>query len=290
MWVDNTPSSPHYGRAYVSWNNYALGNQPIQVVYSDNGGTTWTAATTVYSAAFIRNVQITTGPDGRVFIAGMNEGGGGLTGPRTNMMFYSDNGTTWTTVTMGGTFLGPGVATCGYFAAMFSTGGGYWRHMGRGDVGGGPSGIIHYAYAQHGAGSDPGDIYYTRSTNNGATWSTPLRLDGDTGTRAQWQPSLSATPDGHLLASWYDARNTTGNSFERWGRISTNNGSTWDPPSVISDVVSPLPLQPDPGIQACYTGDYDRSYGNNAWFNTTWVDGRVAINGTNQQDVFFDRI
>ena len=46
--------------------------------------------------------------------------------------------------------------------------------MGWGDIGAGPSKIIHYAYAQHGAGADAGDIYYMRSTDNGATWSTPL--------------------------------------------------------------------------------------------------------------------
>ena len=35
----------------------------------------------------------------------------------------------------------------------------------------------------------------------------------DGGTRCQWQPSLSVSPGGHVLVSWYDARNTTGNSF-----------------------------------------------------------------------------
>ena len=181
-------------------------------------------------------------------VSGSSVTHGGLGGPRTNMMYYStDGGATWASVTMGSSFSGPGVSACGYFAAMFPS---YWRHMGWGDVGAGPSGIIHYAFAKHGAGSDPGDIYYTRSTDNGATWSTPIRIDNDSGSRAQWEPSLATSPDGHVFISWYDQRATTGTSYERWGRVSTDNGATWNNEEVISDVVSPLPAQPDPGIQA----------------------------------------
>jgi len=37
MWVDNNPTSPHFGRMYISWNNFAVGGGALQVVYSDNG-------------------------------------------------------------------------------------------------------------------------------------------------------------------------------------------------------------------------------------------------------------
>ena len=217
-------------------------------------------------------MQITTGPDGTVFIAAMNEGGGGL-GSRTNTIYRSTNGgTTWTSSNTGASFPGPGQSTCGYFAAMFPS---YWRHMGWGDIGAGPGGIIHYAYAQHGAGSDYGDVYYVRSPDNGSTWSTPLKMNTDGGARSQWQPSLSVSPGGNVLVSWYDARNTTGNSLERFARLSPDNGATWGNDEVMSDALSPLPLQPDGSVQACYTGDYDRSYSNATAHYTAWVDGRV---------------
>ena len=87
------------------------------------------------NAGFIRNVQITTGPDGTVFIAGMNEGGGGLGGrARTSS-------TARRTAARPGPrqyrcgLPRPGPSTCGYFAAMFPS---YWRHMGWGDIGAGP--------------------------------------------------------------------------------------------------------------------------------------------------------
>ena len=42
-----------------------------------------------------------------------------------------------------------------------------------------------------------------------------------------------------MLASWYDARNTTGNNYERFGRLSTDNGATWGNDEVMSDVAEP---------------------------------------------------
>jgi hypothetical protein len=287
-WVDNNPSSPFYGRVYVSWNNFAVTNAKIFLTHSDDGGTTWSAPVQVEAnASFIRNVQLTTGPDGAVFIAAMNEGGGGLN-PRVNMLYRSMNGgDTWAEIAMGVPFSPPGSSFCGYFAAMFPS---YWRHMGWGDIGAGPGGVIHYAYAQQGAAGDTGDIYYTRSVDNGSTWSNPIRLNTDGSNRAQWQPSLSVSPAGHVFVGWYDARNTTGNAYERWGRVSNDNGQTWQADDAISDASSPLPLQPDANVNPCYAGDYDRSFADGNAFFGAWVDGRVTISGVPQQDVFFDRV
>ena len=112
------------------------------------------AAAVTVNSAFIRDVQITTGPNGYVYIAAMNEGGGGLGGPRTNVIYRSTNGgATWTSSNTGPTFLGPGVSTCGYFAAMHPS---FWRHMGWGDIQTGPANSVHGVYAQHGAGADNG--------------------------------------------------------------------------------------------------------------------------------------
>ena len=155
-------------------------------------------------------MQITTGLDGTVFIAAMNEGGGGL-GNRTNIIYRSTNGGTRGPPRTPVHLPGPGPVDCGYFAAMFPS---YWRHMGWGDIGAGPGGVIHYAYTVNGPGADFADVYYVRSTDNGTTWSTPLKLNTDSGTRSQWQPAVGQH-GRQVFVTWYDARNTTGNSFER---------------------------------------------------------------------------
>jgi hypothetical protein len=179
---------------------------------------------------------------------------------------------------------------------MFSDGGGYWRHEGWGEPAA-YNNVVHLVYAQHGAGSDAGDVYYIRSTDGGSNFGAPFKLNSDATTRPQWQPNLSVSPMGTLLATWYDgresARCTRGNRgvpcYRMWSRKSNDNGVTWLPDVAFSDVVTPLPAQPDPGIQATYAGDYDYGSATAAKHVTSWTDGRVAISAASQQDAFTDR-
>src|ERR1043166_2777726 len=128
MWVDNNPSSPFYGRMYISYNHLAICGGGLYVVYSDDG-TTWTQVQ--LNPSFIRDVQITGDlqSSGYVYVAAMNENGGGLT-VRQNVIYCSTNGgVTWTSSNAGPGFPGPGRANPSYFATVFST---ICRHMGWG--------------------------------------------------------------------------------------------------------------------------------------------------------------
>jgi FG-GAP-like repeat len=294
MWVDNNPGSPHYGRMYMSWNDFAVGSGALEVTHSDDG-TVWSPVVVSNTAAFMRDVQLTGGPDGTVFLASMDEGGGGLAGPRHNIMFRSlDGGVTWTAspgISMGASFLGPGDSVCAsnsYFAKMPPI----WRHMGWGQPGVGPNSVVHYAYAGKGVNAtDTGDIYYVRSTDNGLTWSTPIVLNTDQaagGAKAQWMPSLSVTQAGDVHVYWYDRRNTTdGQNYQVYGRQSRDNGLTWLQDEPVSSALIAQPAQPDPDVQACYAGDYNYASTSGNRHYATWTDGRVQVAGVNQQDVFF---
>ena len=249
---------------------------------------------------FIRDTQITgdLAGSGIVYIAGMDEGGGGYPHNDTNYIYKStDGGSTWTNTYTGSPFPAPGVAAVGYFAQMFTDGGGYWRYEGWGE----PAvlnNVVHYVYTQHGAGSDPGDVYYIRSTDGGVTFSAPLKLNTDSTTRPQWMPNLSVSPSGTVLATWYDARESasctrgspTVPCYRMWSRESTDNGVTWLADASLSDVVSPLPAQPDGNVQSTYAGDYDYGSAIAGMHVTSWTDGRVAISGVSQQDTFFDKV
>ena len=294
-WVDNT-SSTFAGRMYVSWNNFGVGGGALFVRFSDNG-TTWTERQITNN--FVRDVQLTgdLGGSGDVYLAAMNEFGGGLTN-RANLFYRStDGGNSWSLVNTGPTFAGPGITTCpnSYFACMFTDNGGTWRHMGWGQPAA-LNGKVHYVYASRRTG-DAGDVFYVRSTDNGNTFSAPLKLNTDTTTRPQWQPNLSAATDGSLLAVWYDARESAACAnanpavpcYRMWARKSTDEGATWLADMEFSDVVTPLPGQQDPGIIAEYRGDYDYSYQLAAAHLHPWVDGRVTVSGQSQQDAFFDQ-
>jgi hypothetical protein len=301
-WADNNPSSPFFGRMYVSWNDFNVGAGALVESFSTDNGSTWSPAVTVInSGTFIRNTQITgdMSGNGTLYIAGMDEGGGGFPHNDKNLIFKStDGGASWTNTYTGPQFPGPGVCSSGYFAGMFSTNGCYWRHEGWGEPAA-FNNVVHLVYAQHGAGSDPGDVYYIRSTDGGSTFGTPVLLNTDGGTRPQWQPNLSVSPAGTLLATWYDAResldtdcqygNPASPCYRMWSRKSNDNGLSWLPDDALSDVISPLPAQQDPNIVGSYVGDYDYGAALLTKHMTSWADGRVPISGTSQQDAFTDR-
>ena len=300
-WTDMNPSSPFYGRMYVSYNDFTRGEN-IFVRYSTDNGNTWTDERQITNGGpFVRNVQITGDlVTGDVYIAGMNEGGGGFPHNCNNLFYRStDGGNTWTNTYTGPTFSGPGRGSVGYFATMYNSPG-YWRHEGWGE----PAAynhVVHYVYAARNPSTgDPGDIFYIRSTDSGVTFSTPFQLNSNTDpAKAQWEPNLSVSPSGTLFAVWYDERDGGGAStciagsnspcYRMYARKSNDNGITWLPDDAFSDVVSPLPAQPDPGIVSYYVSDYDYASAFATKHLSSWVDGRVPVNGTYQQDAFTDR-
>jgi hypothetical protein len=296
-WSDNNTSSPFYGRMYVSWNDFAAGGN-LKVRYSTDNGATWPNERTLAGASpFIRDVQITgdMSGNGTIYVAGMDEGGGGFPHNNINHIYRStDGGNSWTQTYSGPSFAGPGVTASGYFACMFSPA--YWRHEGWGEPAA-YNNVVHLVYAQHGAGADAGDVYYIRSTDSGVTFSAPFKLNTDSTTRPQWQPNISVSPSGTLFATWYDGREFTSCSqgnpavpcYRMWSRKSTDNGVTWLADDSLSDVASPLPGQPDGTVQSVYAGDYDYGTATASEHYTSWDDGRVTISGQSQQDAFTDK-
>jgi hypothetical protein len=295
-WSDMNPSSPFYGRMYVSWNDFARGGGALFVRFSTDNGSTWTNERQITST-FIRNVQITGDlVTGDVYIAGMNEGGGGLSGPRSNLIYRStDGGNTWTNTYIGPTFSGPGRGDCSsnpYFVCMYPNSGGDWPYMGWGE----PAAynhVVHYVYSARNTGNgDPGDVFYIRSTDSGVTFSAPFQLNSNADPlKAQWEPNLSVSPSGTVFAVWYDERDGGGAPtctpgvntpcYRMYARRSNDNGVTWLPDDTFSDVVSPLPAQPG--------SDYDYASALATKHLSSWVDGRVPINGIYQEDAFTDR-
>ena len=170
-----------YGRMYISWNDFNVDGGALSVTHSDDG-TTWSAPVNSLATSFIRDVQITGSPrraprrfegnNSTVFVAGMDEGGGGNS-TRQNIMYKSlDGGAHLDFVHHGSAIRAVGDASCasnGYFYQVNPI----WRHMGWGEPAVGPKGVVHYDYAGAGTNGDHGDIFYVRSKDNGKTWSKP---------------------------------------------------------------------------------------------------------------------
>jgi len=300
--ADSNPSSPFYGRMYISWNDFSVGGGALFVRYSTDNGLTWTNSRQV-TTSFIRNVQI-TGDEvtGDVYVAGMDENGGsgctsGCGSNRTNKIYRStDGGNTWTNTYTGPPFIGPCRTSVGYFCAMYDNPA-YWRHMGWGE----PAAynhVVSYVYSAKN-GSDPGDVFYIRSTDSGVTFSAPFQLNANTDpTEAQWEPNISVSGAGTLFATWYDEAPRVAAScqppspgtacYQMHSRKSNDNGETWLADDTLSDLASPL-QQPEPGTVPSYASDYDYASSVLDQHLVGWVDGRVTINGVSQGDTFFDR-
>ncbi len=308
MWVDNEPTSGTYGRMYISFNDFTVGVGALSIVHSDDG-VNWGKPVLISNTnTFMRDVQVTGSPAGAsryegnnstVFVASMDEGGGGCA-TRQNVMYKSlDGGLTFTTATLGARFKPICDALCSsnsYFAQVNPI----IRHMGWGEPAVGPNGVVHYVYAGLGSNGDPGDIFYTRSADNGVTWSTPRKINFGTDAqfKEQWMPSLSADAAGGVTASWYDrfastssCKNVTdpGCNYQRVARQSKDNGVTFGGPIPISGIIN-QPAQPDPSVVNCYAGDYDYDTTLNGNAFITWTDGRRTVGSTHVQDVDFATI
>ncbi|MGH9267045.1 MAG: sialidase family protein, partial [Acidimicrobiales bacterium] len=106
---------------------------------------------------------------------------------------------------------------------------------------GGARGTLHMIFEdkpdQPRNGADR-DIFHARSTDGGATFSAPRRLNDDDPAqlRVQVTPNLAVTDDGRVEAVWWDFRHDRGSFVnDVYAAYSTDNGSTWSANLRLSD-------------------------------------------------------
>jgi hypothetical protein len=221
--IDRSNNSATRNRIYVSWDRNQGNNQILYIASSANGGTTWSAPIKVNdgTSPFERVIGAYPAVDqntGIVFDSWQDYA--------KNIIFVdksSNGGTTW-----------------GKDVAAATTHAGFGTDIGC--VGGraqgpahalkvGPSGALYLVYA------DPVtnrgfDILLTKSTNGGATWSTPVILNDDNTAADQFHPTLSVESNGHggdkVTVSFYDRRDDPNNCLAYvYATQSTDSGAHW---------------------------------------------------------------
>lgn len=99
-----------------------------------------------------------------------------------------------------------------------------------------PGGALDVLYLQHPTDPmtltvSPGTEYFTRSTDGGTTWSTPVAVDPQAGTinLTEWWIDVSLDVDraGNLYAAWDTQRGGRDTAWLAW---SSDHGQTWSPP------------------------------------------------------------
>lgn len=144
---------------------------------------------------------------------------------------------------------------------------------------------------------DKADIFFTQSSDGGATWSAPRRVNDDATTHDQWEPALAVTPDGSRVGIfWYDRRLDPANDLiDRYGVIGNVSGHTvsFGANFRITEVSFPAARGVDPVFPWYYsaTGEYDQAVADNHYFYTTWGDNRLPdAFHVNQPDVRLAKI
>ena len=110
----------------------------------------------------------------------------------------SDGGRTWTTV---GTPIGIAAAPP-YQYANTTFRDGIINTFAVGNESNSPS--LYVAYEDYSAGVD--NIMLTKSTDDGAHWSTPIQVNDNASLVDELQPNLSVSPTGTVSVAWYDRR------------------------------------------------------------------------------------
>ena len=85
------------------------------------------------------------------------------------------------------------------------------------------------------------DVMIARSTDGGATFAAPVKVNDDATTNKwHWFGTFSVAPNGRLDSVWYDTRNAGDNlQSQLFYSYSTDAGSTWSPNVPVSAAFNP---------------------------------------------------
>lgn len=130
-------------------------------------------------------------------------------------------------------------------------------------------------------GSDPLDVMFARSSDGGASWSAPVRVNDDPGNAWQWFGTMSTSPSGRIDAVWLDTRDHPGTNLSSlYYSYSTDGGVTWTPNERLSESFDPHVGWPNQNKM----GDYFHMVSDDAGFSLAWA---ATFNG--EQDVYYGR-
>lgn len=128
------------------------------------------------------------------------------------------------------------------------------------------------------------DVFITKSTDGGMTWSEPMRISGDPANFDNWFPWVAVGKNGWVWVVYYDRRVSGNNTLtDAWVALSRDGGTTWKEyraSEVSSDFFRAYFGGPS------FIGDYNgiAVAGNKAY--PFWTDARVR----GDSDVFLDVI
>jgi len=132
--------------------------------------------------------------------------------------------------------------------------------------------------------SNPCDVMFSRSTDHGAHWSTPVRINDDAlnQDRYHWFGALSVAPNGRIDVVWYDTRgDSTNDNSALFISHSDDGGLTWAKNVQLSQYFNEHVGYPDQdkiGDYICVVSD------------ATGADIAYSATFNNEEDVYYLRV
>ncbi|MEA2689166.1 MAG: hypothetical protein QOD51_1773 [Candidatus Eremiobacteraeota bacterium] len=295
--VDTSPASPYAGRTYLAWSE--MNDPDAQVLFAASyyQAPTWLAmgAAQALSPAtgFHHGADIAVGPNGEVYVAWSTisnivnpsaasidlvkstDGGAGFGNPDGSDPNPSKVVASFTSTT-------DDIGTGGIHVRTRS-----FPHIAvdRTPAGSPTSGNVYAVFqAKPTASSSPrSEIFFTRSTDGGATWlpartigwGSAVTYNGDPTSNDNWLPSIAVSPlTGHIKVVFYSRREDPANQNVRvYEAGSTDGGVTW-----YGRPFSAVPFQPstgyDPVLKPFYMGDYLHAFADGSGMLAAWGDAR----------------
>ena len=215
----DTTNGPGRGNIYHNWNVQFSTVPNASFTRSTNGGASFENPTTG-PFPYSRGGQLAVGPNGTLYSGGSTlDHSAHVFAKSTNAQFAAQTPTfTGQIVSLGGTeSLGtPEVNPVGL--------------LGQTSIQAAPNGNLYMLQSVDPPGIDPLDVMFIRSTDDGNTWSTPVRVNNNPVGEPtyQWFGTMSVAPNGRIDAIWNDTIVTTHNQFSvvKYA-YSLDDGLTW---------------------------------------------------------------
>jgi hypothetical protein len=142
------------------------------------------------------------------------------------------------------------------------------------DISGGPyNGTIYINWTDQRNGNDDTDVWLSKSTDGGNTWSQPIRVNNDPPGKQQFFTWMAVDQtNGYLYFVFYDRRNYDNTTTDVYMALSTDGGETFK-----NFMVSESPFLPSPNI---FFGDYTNLTAYNNVIRPIWArchDDQMSI-------------
>ena len=272
-------ASPYYGHSYTVYTEFG-GTYTNRIVFSrtTNSGVSWSSivpiSPTPASGHHHQGCDVTAGPEGNVYSVWANCTTNGQNSTEDSLGFAksTDGGITWTAKNNAADMNGIRASSFGPWGIRVA---GFPRLDV--DRSGGPRNGTIYVVApeKNFVGGDAADIFMWKSSDQGTTWSAPIRVNQDAANgKLQYHAAVNVDANGGVNVVYHDCRNSNNNdSVETYVNRSVDGGTTWTEIKVSDAKFKPAYIS---GLATGYQGDYiGITSGNNKIF-PNWADNRVG--------------